>query len=72
MSLPEKARRELVLLMLLRTRGRATLADVEPMMEATLGANMRAADIMMCRGVCEEDLKSVEMIGLFYKQFGEE
>ncbi len=38
--------------MLLRTRGRATLAEAEPMMEATLGANMRAADIMIWRGVC--------------------
>ena len=41
------------------------------MMEATLGANMRAADIM-CKGVCEEGVKSVEMIGLLLKKSGEE
>jgi hypothetical protein len=38
-------------------RGRATLAEVEPMREATLGANMRVAAIV------EERVRRVEMIG---------
>jgi hypothetical protein len=45
----------------LRTTGRATLAEVEPMREATLGANMRAAIVY----------EGVEMIGREQKS-GEE
>jgi hypothetical protein len=37
--------------------GRATLAEVEPMREATLGANMRVAAIV------EESVRRAEMIG---------
>jgi hypothetical protein len=42
---------------LLRRIGRATLAEVEPMREAILGANMRVAAIV------EEGVRRVEMIG---------
>ena len=44
-------------LTLLRRIGRATLAEVEPMREATLGANMRVAAIV------EESVRRAEMIG---------
>ena len=56
---PENARwEEALLLMAERTTGRATLAEVEPMREATLGANMRAAAIVY-EGVreCGDDWK---------------
>jgi hypothetical protein len=43
---PEKARWEPLALTLLRKTGRATLAEAEPMREATLGANMRVAAIV--------------------------
>lgn len=56
-NLPEKALWEPLAFTLLRMRGRATLAEVEPMREATLGANMRVAAIV------EERVRRVEMIG---------
>jgi len=44
---PENVRwEEALLLMAERTTGRATLAEVEPMRVATLGANMRAVAIV--------------------------
>lgn len=42
---------------LLRRTGRATFAEVEPMREATLGANMRVAAIVA------EGMRRVEVIG---------
>ena len=56
-NVPEKALWEPLAFTLLRMTGRATLAEVEAMREATLGANMRVAAIVY------EGLRRVEMIG---------
>jgi hypothetical protein len=44
--IPEKVRCEPLVFTLLRRIGRATLAEVEPMREAILGANMRVVAIV--------------------------
>lgn len=55
---PEKARWETTLALTpLRTTGRATLVEVEPMREATLGANMRAAIVYEACVRCGDDWK---------------
>jgi len=56
-NVPEKALWEPLAFTLLRITGRATLAEVEAMREATLGANMRVAAIVY------EGLRRVEIIG---------